>query len=146
MTTNVFKISNTVLGKRLSDIRNNVIETFTPIPRTVSQTLTPNEFVDAIINGAILADTTATPGNVEITMPDARDVLSILQCKKYDSFRIEITNIGATPYTNELVIIPSSSIVITHNLPSVVFHGNSSRHIYCICYDDNPLTAKFILF
>src|SRR5690606_37531703 len=104
MATSEFKISNTVLGKRLSDIRNNVTETYTPIPYTTSYTLTPQEFVDSIINGAVLVDTTNTPGNVEITLPDASDVLSILQCKKYDKFRIQITNIGATPYSKELVL------------------------------------------
>lgn len=135
------KIENIELGKILYSIKNNDIPLYNPQIISTSHTLTPAEFVNLVTTG-ILVDCTSS--SKTITMPDAASVINILRCKQYDIFIGTIASTANAPFTNQLTIVSSPSIVFAKNVPSVTIASAATGTLKCVCYN-NTNSPKIII-
>lgn len=144
MSTNEsgIKIENAQLGKVLYSIKNSYIPSYNPQIINESRTLTPAEFVNAITTGLLID---CISSSKTITMPDAAPVISMLQCKQYDIFIGTFATTANAPFTNQLTIVSSPSIVLGQNLPSVVYGSAVVITMTCVCYNDTN-SPKIVIF
>lgn len=136
-----FRIENTFLGKNLISLKENYIPVYNPELIDESITLTPSQFVNSITDG-LLVDCRVFSRTV--ILPNAEDVISMLNLKKYDTFLFSVTNLGSSPFSNTLSLVSSSSIRFGKNIPISTLANGSTVNYRCVCYN-NTNSPKIIV-